>query len=183
MPLLTSITWEREGLRRPLVRNSRQPVIEKREERRVQRIAEGFRLIDTKAGDDVALLHRLLETREPISNVLGVVNEKAVFCFNEGSRPLHYAKDLDVIVCMEREGNVLKLFDIVGPKIPSLNAILERTPQRVEEVEIRFSPDRLSVDATAMPYVLDHDGPSNFMVRGPFAAEGEAFTLPRSART
>ena len=145
--------------------------------------AEGFRLIDTKAGDDVALLHRLLETREPISNVLGVVNEKAVFCFNEGSRPFHYAKDLDAIVCMEREGNVLKLFDIVGPKIPPLHAILERTPERVEEVEICFSPDRLSVDAIATPYILDHDGLSYFMVRGPFAAEGETYKLPRSART
>jgi len=145
--------------------------------------ADGFRLIDSKVDDDIVLLHRLLETRQPVSNVLGVVNEKAVFCFNEGSRPLQYAKDLDVIVCLEIEGTLLKLFDIVGPRIPTLAQILERLRQHVEEVEICFSPDRLEVEARVMPYLLDHDGPSYFMVRGPFSAEGEAFTLPRSART
>ena len=144
---------------------------------------DGFRLIDSTVDDDIALLHRLLETRLPVSNVLGVVNEKAVFCFNEGSRPLHYAKDLDVIVCMEIEGTLLKLFDIVGPGIPTLAQIAERLPDHIDEVEICFSPDRLAVDATATPYLLDHDGPSYFMVRGPFSSEGDAFTLPRSART
>jgi predicted N-acetyltransferase YhbS len=144
---------------------------------------DGFRLIDPKEGGDVVLLHRLLETREPVSNVVGVVNEKAVFCFNEGSRTLQYSKDLDVIVCMEIEGTLLKLFDIAGPKLPALADILKRLPHRIEEVEICFSPDRLAVQATALPHLFDHDGPSYFMVRGPFAVEGEAFTLPRSART
>jgi predicted N-acetyltransferase YhbS len=145
--------------------------------------SDGFRLIDPTEGSDVVLLHRLLETRQPVSNLLGVVNEKAVFCFNEGSRPLHYARDLDVVVCMEIEGALLKLFDIVGPKLPPLAAILERLPQRIEEVDICFSPDRFAVETTAVPCLFDHDGPSYFMVRGPFAVEGEAFTLPRSART
>jgi predicted N-acetyltransferase YhbS len=144
---------------------------------------EGFRVLNTHAADDVALLQRLLDTREPVSKVVGVLNGKAVFCFNEGSRPLHYAADLDVIVCLELEKTRLTLFDIVGPTIPPLAAVLARIPQRVEQVAICFSPDRLGVEAEASPYVLDHDGPSYFMVRGPFAAEGQPFTLPRSART
>jgi GNAT superfamily N-acetyltransferase len=143
----------------------------------------GVRLIDTKEPNDIELLNRLLEMREPVSKVVGVLNEKAVFCVNEGSRPLYYAEDLDVIVCLELEGTRLKLFDLVGPELPSLIGLLNRIPQRVEEVEICFSPDRLAIDATARPYVLDHDGPSYLMVRGPFAAEGTAFTLQRSART
>ena len=36
---------------------------------------------------------RRIETREPVSNVVGIVNEKAIFCFNEGSNPLHYVRD------------------------------------------------------------------------------------------
>ncbi|MCI0339393.1 MAG: GNAT family N-acetyltransferase [Acidobacteria bacterium] len=145
--------------------------------------AAGFRIINPQDDSDVALLHRLLETREPVSNVVGVVNEKAVFCFNEGWRPLYYSADLDVIVCLELEGTRLKLFDIVGPAVPSLAVLLERIPQRLDEVAICFSPDRLEVKAEATPYLLDHDGPSYLMARGPFAAEGQAFTLPRSART
>lgn len=144
---------------------------------------DGLRLLDPHDVQDIALLHRLLETRTPVSQVVGVINEKAVFCFNEGSRPLYYAADLDVILCLEQEGTCLSLLDIVGPHIPPLAAIVERVPHPVEEVVICFSPDRLAVTAEAKPYLFDHDGPSYLMVRGPFAAEGHAFTLPRSART
>jgi predicted N-acetyltransferase YhbS len=145
--------------------------------------SDGFRLLDTSQTGDIALLHRLLETRQAVSQVVGAVNEKAVFCFNEGSRPLHYAADLDVTACLELEEGRLKLFDIVGPKIPPLARVLERIPQRLDEAAICFSADQLAVEAEATPYVLDHDGPSYLMVHGPFAAEGQPFTLPRSART
>lgn len=106
-----------------------------------------------------------------------------MFCFNEGSKPLHYVADLDVLLCLEMVGTRLKLFDIVGPQLPSLAAILERIPRRIEEVSICFSPDRIADGAEPIPYVFDHDGPTYLMVRGPFAAERQAFSLPRSART
>jgi predicted N-acetyltransferase YhbS len=144
---------------------------------------DGLRLLNLHDTQDIALLHRLLETRTPVSHVVGVVNEKAVFCFNEGSRPLYSAEDLDVILCLEQEGLHLTLFDVVGPHIPSLAAIVESVPQALEEVTLCFSPDRLSAQAEAKPYLFEHDGPSYFMVRGPFAAEGHPFSLPRSART
>jgi predicted N-acetyltransferase YhbS len=144
---------------------------------------DGLRLLNLQDTQDVALLHRLLEARTPVSHVVGVINEKAVFCFNEGSRPLYYAADLDVLLCLEQEGAHLTLFDVVGPQIPPLSVIVERMPQPVEQVLICFSPDRLGVQAEAEPYLFEHDGPSYFMVRGPFAAEGRPFSLPRSART
>jgi predicted N-acetyltransferase YhbS len=143
---------------------------------------DGLRLIDKEDAGDVALLNRLLEAREPVSKVVGVVREKAVFCFNEGDRPLCYAEDLDVIVSLELDGTRLRLFDVVGESLPPLAALLERIPQRIEEVTVYFAVDQLAVDAKATPYVLDQDGPSYLMARGPFSAEGQAFTLPRSAR-
>lgn len=143
----------------------------------------GLRLINRQDAGDIALLQQLLKTREPVSQVVGVVNETAVFCFNEGRRPLHYAEDLNVIICMEIEGTRLKLFDLVGPNLPPPAELLDRIPQRIEEVAVFFAADRLGVEAEATPHVLDHDGPSYLMVRGPFAAEGMAFTLPRPART
>jgi hypothetical protein len=145
--------------------------------------AEGkMRRLDTAVGSDVTLLQHLLKSRAPVSEIVGVVDESAVFCFNEGHRPLHYIEDLDVILCMDQDGTRLRLYDIVGTRIPSLEALLKRVPGRIEEVLIHFAPDRLAVDAEAVPYILDHGGPSYLMARGPFGAEGEAFTLPRSAR-
>ena len=144
--------------------------------------ADGFRLLDTRAPGDVRLLHRLLATREPVSNIVGVVREGAIFCFNEGSRPLHYADDLDLMVCMETNGTRLRLIDIVAPRMHPLSSVLERMRLPMQEVEICFSPDRLDVSAQAVPHVLDQGGPSLLMARGPFAAEDHAFMLPRSAR-
>jgi GNAT superfamily N-acetyltransferase len=142
--------------------------------------SQGFRLIDTFDTSDVKLLHRLLETREPVSNIVGIVKEKAVFCVNEGKNPLYYAPDLDVIICMEIKDTKLQLFDVVGTKICTLAEILERIEQPIQEVAIYFSPDRLKANVEAFSHILDRD--SLLMVRGNFAAENEKFMLPRSAR-
>ncbi len=143
----------------------------------------GARLLDLSDSTDIALLNRLLETREPVSRVVGVGPEKAVFCVNEGRRPLHYLPDLDTLLCLELEGRVLRLFDVVSPRLPALDAIVARLPRPVDEVILHFSPDRMGVRARSEAYLLDHDGPSHLMVRGGFPPEGGPFTLPRPART
>lgn len=140
----------------------------------------GFRLLNLLDTNDLKLLHRLLETREPVSNIVGVVNdEKAVFFVNEGSNPLYYSSDLDVIVVMEIENTTLKIFDVVGTHVCTLEAIVERILQPIEEVEIYFNPQRLEVNFQAFPHALDQ---AVLMVRGDFLAEREKFMLPRSAR-
>jgi len=144
---------------------------------------DGIRPLDTGDAADLKLLHRLLTTRAPVSNTLGVVRERGVFCFNEGRRPLHYAPDLDVLLCLERSGTRLSLFDVVGPRVPSLGEILDRIPGRVETVTLAFTPDLVCPEAVPVPGPFDHDGPTTFMARGPLEVEGEPFCLPRSART
>jgi hypothetical protein len=141
------------------------------------------------APGDLQLLDRLLETRTPVSHILGVVRDKAVFGFNAVRLPLYYAADLDVLVSYVLEGTRLTLFDLVGTQIPPLNALLERLPQPLEQVATCFSPDRLDADFQAMPHTLmdlpgalGEEGADYLMVRGPFAAEGQPCTLPRSAR-
>ncbi|PHM09270.1 GNAT family N-acetyltransferase [Nostoc sp. 'Peltigera malacea cyanobiont' DB3992] len=142
--------------------------------------ADSFRILDFTNTKDYTLLHRLLETRAPISNIVGVVNEKPVFCVNEGSRPLYYAEDLDLIACMEIEDNRLHLFDLVTTQICPLKNIISKIPQPIEEVVIYFSPELLDVkDVQAFTHTFDE---TVLMVRGKFAAEGEKFMLPRSAR-
>jgi predicted N-acetyltransferase YhbS len=142
-----------------------------------------FRALNTEDPGDIALLNRLLDRREPVSEVVGVAAEKAVFCFNEGNKPLYYCGELDVMLSMEMDGSRLNLFDVVAPKLPSLEGIVERWPATVDQVNANFATDRFTTTTVATKRIFDHDGPSYFMARGPFAAEGEAFTMPRSART
>ncbi|WP_348234369.1 GNAT family N-acetyltransferase [Trichocoleus sp. DQ-U1] len=140
----------------------------------------GFRILDFNDVEDLKLLHRLLETRIPVSNIVGVVKEKAVFCFNEGSRPIYYAEDLDLIACMEIKETQLHLFDIVATQIYPLKEIIDRIPQTIEDITIYFSPELLDAgDIRAFPHAFDE---TVLMVKGKFAAEGEKFMLPRSAR-
>ncbi|MBE9053732.1 GNAT family N-acetyltransferase [Nostocales cyanobacterium LEGE 11386] len=140
----------------------------------------GFRVLNFADNQDVKILHRLLENRSPVSNIVGIVKEKAVFCFNEGSKSLYYAADLDLIACMHIENTRLHLFDIVTTQICALREILARISQFIEEVFIYFSPDLLDLgNIPAFPHVLDE---AVLMVRGTFAVEGQKFMLPRSAR-
>jgi predicted N-acetyltransferase YhbS len=88
--------------------------------------SDGVRLLDTDDAADIELLHRLLSTGEPVSRTLGVVRERGVFCFNEGRRPLRCAPDLDVLLCLERDGGSLMLFDVAGPRLPPLADVLAR---------------------------------------------------------
>jgi len=143
----------------------------------------GFRLLNLDAPADLAALFTLLGNREAVSQVAGIVRERAIFCFNESWRPLYYDPDLDTIICIESEGDTLRLYDIVSRRIPTLGEVLERLPHAVSEVLIHFSPDRLDAGSDPEPYLLDHDGPSHLMVRGPFPADAERFTIPRSGRT
>jgi predicted N-acetyltransferase YhbS len=144
---------------------------------------DGLRVLDLAQSSDVALLNRILDERSPVSKVVGVGREKAVFFVNEGRRPLHYAPDLDALLCLKREGGTVELFDVVAPEMPGLEEVLDRAAPPVEHVVLHFSPDKLGAEAVAEPHRLDHDGESYLMARGPFAAEGRPFTLPRSART
>ena len=149
----------------------------------IEPTAHEFRLIDTTLKQDVDLLQRLLSTRTPISNIAGVVEERAIFSFNEGSRPLHYSQELDVLACWEIVGSRLVLFDLVGPKVPSISDVVARVPKQISEVDFRFTPDRIAPESQPIAFLFDHDGPSHLMVRGPFASDGHLFCLPRSART
>jgi hypothetical protein len=149
----------------------------------------GFRPLQAHVSADLQLLARLLETRQPVSQILGVVREKAVFSFNARKLPLYYAADLDVVVAYTLAGTQLTLFDIVGPHIPPLGAILQRLPHRIDQVVTYFSPDRLETDCHAVlhtlmdpPEALGGAGPDMLMVRGPFAAAERPCMLPRSAR-
>jgi predicted N-acetyltransferase YhbS len=141
----------------------------------------GFYSLDITNSNDVKLIHRLLETRVPISNIVGVFNQKALFLVNESTRPLYYFPNLDALACLQIQDKQLKLFDLVTPHLNfPLQALLAQIPQPIEEISIYFSPDCLQVNTQAIPETFDGD--SLLMIRGTFPAANQQFTLPRSAR-
>jgi len=132
---------------------------------------------------DLDLVHRLLGTRDTLSNVVGVGAAQAVFLFNEARKTILYVDDLDVMVCAEEAGDHLHVYDVVGPRTPVFEDLRPYLPGPFGGVVFHYPPDRMHVDTVPRERVLDQDGPSYLMARGPFDTGGRPFTLPRSGRT
>lgn len=148
----------------------------------------GARALDLGAPGDVRLLHRLLDERVPVSDLLGVRPERPIFLFNECQRPLWYLPALDVVVAMEIEGPVLRLRDVVGPRLPPLDALVAELPGEQRVLEIYFSPDRLAPPDAFVAHPNDPAQEGNavdtfLMVRGELPPSLAPLMLPPSART
>lgn len=145
----------------------------------------GGRLVQLDPADagQLALLLRLLDSRAPVSEVLGSGPERAVFLFNESRGPLWYSDPLDAVLVLERQGTTVRLLDVVAPVIPRWQDLLACLPWPVERVVFEFSPDRFGVDARVEPRLFEHDGPSWLMVRGHWLPADRPASLPRSSRT
>jgi len=139
----------------------------------------GFRAIDPRSADDVALLDRLLTDRTSVSNLLGVVDERDVFKFTQGAEQVFYSAALDCVAVFELEDRKMLLSDVVAVELPSIDALLREVAAPIDEVVFHFSPDRFDVDARREAY--RHDGDA-YMVRGPLPIESEPFMVPPPAR-
>lgn len=137
------------------------------------------RLLDRGKASDVALLHRLLEGRAPVSLRYGVVRDHVVFGFDEAYSPLRYAGNLEALLLYDVDETTLRLYDVVAREIPSLDEIAACVPEELTDVEVYFAPDRLRADLTPEPARLDG---AYFMARGPFPLAAGSFMVPRSAR-
>ncbi len=138
-----------------------------------------MRLLDRDDARDMALLHRLLEERTPVSNRLGVVREHGVFGFDEAYTPLRYDTTGDLLLIYDVVETTLRVFDVVAKHVPPLGELVVRVPERVERVEVYFAPDRLGARLEPEPWNLEE---AFFMVRGPLSAEPRTVMLPRTAR-
>jgi GNAT superfamily N-acetyltransferase len=152
--------------------------------------APGARWLDLASDSDCRLMHRLLEARTPISNVLGVGPEKACWAFYEYRSAIRYAPDLDVAVIADRRADAVAVYDVIGPELPPFERLLDCLGEVGDRLITYFSPDRLghpfavtAHDREGGPLALN-PGEADwvFMVRGEFSAEGRPLFLPRPAR-
>jgi predicted N-acetyltransferase YhbS len=137
-------------------------------------------------GDPATLevVRRLLACRTPISEQLGVVEASILWGINavlqSGGeiRRLHYLPDLDVITVHEIDGWTLRLYDVIGRRIPPLAELLERIATPVDTVIAFFTPDRLEAPFTPEPIPAPY---GDLMIRGTLGAR-TPFMFPALAR-
>jgi predicted N-acetyltransferase YhbS len=146
---------------------------------------EPFRPMSESSPEDVRILRRLLAQRAPLSRTLASVDPGWLFIIDEmlatrgRFKRIHYAPDLDVAAAYEVSGRSLRLYDVVGSRIPALVELTRRIGGGFDRVELHFTPD--SIDAPgAVPFESTID--DELMAIGPFAPEGRPLVLPPLAR-
>jgi hypothetical protein len=96
-----------------------------------------------------------------VSDVLGLGPERPIFLFTECHRPLWYLPALDVVVALEIDGPTLHLRDVVGPRLPSLDALVAELPGDQRDVETYFSPDLLAPPGSFVAHPNDPTAAGN----------------------
>jgi GNAT superfamily N-acetyltransferase len=114
---------------------------------------------------DLALLQKALKTRAPVSDVLAVSGNAAMFLINTQLDTEVRLSWLDaekaVIAWKAGEAGRFGLLDVVATEIPPLAVILGRLGEGPEQVDVFFSPDKLDWRGE----VLAFDSGTAFMVR------------------
>lgn len=139
--------------------------------------ARSVRRLHIESDDDVALLCRLLDARSPVSNRFAPLRQREMFLFNALLAPdvnLDFLEEDDAVVAWRSgEDGCLELLDIVATSIPSLADILASLEISTTRVIVRFAPDRLAWEGTALPDAGDMKlmlrGAESLLPAGPFA--------------
>lgn len=140
------------------------------------------RRLDLSRRADRELLHRLAERRVSVSARLGVHRQSWLLMFHAvcvyPSR-LFYLEEFDLAAIAAVDGEVLRLIDLVGERIPTLEEIYPCLgAPAVKTIEFGFMPDRLRIDSLNVVPAPD----SLVFVRGDFPLEGEPFLFPLTSQ-
>lgn len=124
---------------------------------------------------DVDLLRSIFARRAPTSFVASACDHPALFLLKAKLTPeirLFHLPRLDAVVAVEHVPDRLCVLDIVSPTIPPLRDIVRDLGFYGKQVEVRITPDLLS-------WIPDETkaADSGYMVRGPFAPEGQPLML------
>ena len=136
------------------------------------------RKLNVNDKSDRDLIYRIATKREPVSNLLGILNEKLFmfWCLYFLRDNIYYIEQLDTLVLLERKNNVLTIYDIVSPKMPLFNDIYVHIGRPDDKsAEFLFMPDKLGLknyDLAPLKKVSDCH------IKGNFPLENQQFIFP-----
>ncbi len=140
----------------------------------------GAKKLDMQRTDHRELAYRLASHRVPVSDVLGVRNDKLLmfWCLYHLRDHIYHIPDLDALVLFKRDGGLVTVFDIVGTRLPTfadLHPYLGDPQDRA--VEFLFMVDKLGLRECDQ---VEVDG-NGTHVCGQFPLEGTRFVFPFTA--
>ena len=136
--------------------------------------------LDMQKTDHVEQVYRLASNREPVSNVLGVSNDKLFmfWCLYSLRDHIRYISALDILVLYKREGGLMTIFDIVGTTMPTFAELyLYICDPTDETVEFLFMADKLNLGDFNHVRVEGN----GTHIQGNFPLEGTRFLFPSTS--
>jgi hypothetical protein len=140
----------------------------------------GAEKLDIKRDDHLELIYRYATERAPVSNLLGVLNEKLFMfhCLYVLHDYIFHIADLNILVLCKRDKELLTVFDIVGKDIPAFSKIYPYIRSKESQtVEFHFMPDKMNLGGSAKTIPLD----SGANLMGDFPLEESKFIFPFTA--
>lgn len=142
-----------------------------------QKARSGKMKLDMQKSDHIKQVYIQASKRQPVSDILGVYNERLFmfWCLYALRDHLYYIPDLDILVLCKRNNCVLTLFDIVGARMPSFAEIYPYICDPDDEAaDFLFMVDNLSLDK------FDHiriEGNGTHIL-DKFPLDGDSFIFP-----
>lgn len=146
--------------------------------------APGARRCDPESADDVRLIHRLACERTPVSQQFCAMNERLVMFYAlVALRDAFWRiESLDVVVVARRVDGVLKVYDVIGPRLPALAEVYRHLAHPTDRhVLLYFTPDRMGDLADLGAVVQRPFLGNNLHARGVFPLT-EPVSLPITAQ-
>ncbi|MFY0544089.1 GNAT family N-acetyltransferase [Brevibacillus sp. H7] len=141
-----------------------------------------FRKLDFFQENDVQTVKDLFLNHTPVSHQFAPVSHQSSFCLNMYHPYFHeklsYSEELGIILVWEVKGETLKLYDVIGETLPTLDEICSHIPLPFSQIEFYFCPDLF--DLTTIEPVVFARG-NHLMVRGDLVVEQDYFILPITA--
>ncbi len=140
----------------------------------------GAKKLELANEQHLQLICSCAEHRAPISNELGVMNQKLFmfWCLYFLKKNIYYLADLEVLVLCKREQGVLTIFDIVGREIPTFAELYPFIAGESDEsVRFEFMVDKLGLADPVQTRASD----SGLHLMGEFPLQDKKFLFPCTA--
>ena len=144
--------------------------------------ASGVNRLNLSQPGHLDLIYRIASEREPVSDLLGVLNEKLFmfWCLYFLADNIYYIEASETLVLLKRDHDTLIIFDIVSRKMPAFSEIYPFISDRADrKVEFRFMIDKMDL---ANYEEVKLGKPNGTHLLGSFPLEGRKFIFPSTSQ-
>lgn len=128
------------------------------------------------------LFMALFKNRQPLSEVFFPLHYESSFALNmyqpAWHEKLYYSRKLNCMLVFEVKNQLLNLYDVIGPKLPSLSALCDEIPEPFQKIEFHFVPDAFEIQQVQ---AVKSDNTMVLMARPSLLSDNPYIKLPVTA--